>query len=94
MLEASLVREPESPEAYSQLALAYGRKGDLPRADLASAQSALMRGDVKAARMLATRARDRFPVGSPGWVRADDISNRDRKGTANTTVVVHPKDPP
>jgi predicted Zn-dependent protease len=79
MLEASLVRESDSPEAYSQLAMAYGRKGDLPRADLASAESALMRGDVKAARMLANRAKERFPVGSPGWVKADDITVRKTK---------------
>jgi predicted Zn-dependent protease len=81
MLEASLVRESDSPEAYSQLAMAYGRKGDLPRADLASAESALMRGDVKAARMLANRAKERFPVGSPGWVKADDITVRKTKDT-------------
>jgi len=94
VLENSLVREPESAEGYSQLAIAYGRKGDLGHADLASAQSALLRGDVKAARMLAARAKDRFPVGSPGWVKSDDISNRDKDGAARTTVVVHPKDPP
>jgi len=62
--------------------------------DLASAQSALLRGDMKAARMLATRAKDRFPVGSPGWGRADDSSNKDPAGTAHSTVVVHPKNPP
>jgi predicted Zn-dependent protease len=94
VLESSLSREPESPEAYNQLAMAYGRKGDLARADLASAQSALLRGDMKAARMLASRAKDRFPTGSPGWVRADDISNKDPAGTARATVVVHPKNPP
>jgi predicted Zn-dependent protease len=94
VLESSLAREPESPDGYNQLALAYGRKGDLAHADLASAQSALLRGDIKVARMLAGRAKDRFPVGSPGWVRADDITNRgDRRGNANATVVVHPKDP-
>jgi predicted Zn-dependent protease len=94
VLEASLARDPDSPEAYNQLAMAYGRKGDLAHADLASAQSALERGDMKAARMLASRARDRFPVGSPGWVKADDISHKDKPGTARATVVVHPKDPP
>jgi predicted Zn-dependent protease len=93
VLESSLSREPESPEGYNQLAMAYGRKGDLAHADLASAQSALLRGDMKAARMLAARAKDRFPVGSPGWVRADDISNKDPTGTAHSTVVVHPKNP-
>jgi predicted Zn-dependent protease len=94
VLESSLAREPESPEGYNQLAMAYGRKGDLAHADLASAHSALLRGDIKVARMLAGRAKDRFPVGSPGWVRADDISNKDPAGAARATVVVHPKDPP
>ena len=32
-----------------------------------------MRGDTRTARDLATRAKTRFPVGSPGWVKADDI---------------------
>jgi len=54
--------------------MAYGRKGDLGHADLASAQSAFMRGDLKTARQLATRAKTRFPIGSPGWVKSDDIS--------------------
>jgi predicted Zn-dependent protease len=53
--------------------MAYGRKGDLAQADLASAQAALARGDVKTARELAARAKTRFAVGTPGWVRADDI---------------------
>ena len=60
-------------DGYSQLAMAYGRKGDLAQADLASAQAAFMRGDLKTARQLAARAKTRFPVGSPGWVKADDI---------------------
>jgi predicted Zn-dependent protease len=94
VLEASVLHDPESPEAYAQLAIAYGRKGDLARADLSSAQSALMRGDIKAARMLAARAKERFPVGSPGWVKADDLSTYDRNGVAHSTVVVHPKNPP
>jgi predicted Zn-dependent protease len=74
LLQAAVKREPESPDAYQQIAFAYGRKGDLANADLASAQSAFMRGDLTAARALANRAKGRFPVGSPGWVRADDIA--------------------
>jgi predicted Zn-dependent protease len=79
VLEASLTHDADSPDAYSQLAVAYGRKGDLAHADLDSAQSALLRGDMKAARMLANRAKERFPVGSPGWVKADDITVRKTK---------------
>ena len=75
ILQAAVNREPESPDAYSQLAMAYGQKNDLARADLASAQAAFVRGDMKTAREIATRAKTRFPVGSPGWVRADDLAS-------------------
>jgi predicted Zn-dependent protease len=75
ILQAALTREPESSEAYSHLAMAYAQKNDLARADLASAQAAFMRGDVKTAREIAARAKTRFPVGSPGWVKADDIAS-------------------
>jgi len=73
MLRNALSREPEAADGYNQLAMAYGRKGDLAQADLASAQAAFMRGDVKTARELGARAKTRFPVGSPGWVKADDL---------------------
>ena len=73
LLRTALAREPESPDAYSQLAMAYGRKGDLAQADLAAAQAAFNRGDIRTARQLASRAKTRLPVGSPAWVRADDI---------------------
>jgi predicted Zn-dependent protease len=73
LLRAAIAKEPESSDAYLQLAMAYGRKNDLADADLASAQAAFARGDNKTARELAARAKERFPIGSPGWVRADDI---------------------
>jgi predicted Zn-dependent protease len=73
LLRAALIKEPETADAYTQLAMAYGRKNDLADADLASAQAAFARGDNKTARELAERAKQRFPIGSPGWVRADDI---------------------
>lgn len=73
LLRVAMQREPEAPEVYSQLAMAYGRKGEVGEADLASAQAALARGDMKTARELAARAKTRFPTGSPGWVRSDDI---------------------
>ncbi len=74
LLETASRREPESPEAFDQMALAYGRKGDLARADLASAQASFARGDLRTARALASRAKSRFAVGTPGWVKADDIA--------------------
>ncbi|WP_025036008.1 M48 family metalloprotease [Bradyrhizobium sp. DOA9] len=73
ILRAAVAREPEAALGYTQLAMAYGRKGDYAEADLASAQAAFLRGDNKTARELATRAKTRFAVGTPGWVKADDI---------------------
>ncbi|MDO8877589.1 MAG: M48 family metalloprotease [Pseudolabrys sp.] len=75
LLRGALLREPEAPQAYTQLAMAYGRKGDLAQADLASAQAAFSRGDMMTARQLASRAKTRLPIGSPAWVQADDIVN-------------------
>ncbi len=73
ILRAAVARETEAPLGYSQLAMAYGRKGDYAEADLASAQAAYLRGDNKTARELASRAKTRFAIGTPGWVKADDI---------------------
>jgi predicted Zn-dependent protease len=73
ILRSASQREPEAPDAYTQLAMAYGKKGDLAHADLASAEAAFVRGDHKTATLLATRAKTRLPIGSPAWVRADDI---------------------
>lgn len=75
ILKAALIREPEAPIGYTQLAMAYGRQGNLAEADLASAQAAFLRGDQKTAREIASRAKTRFAIGTPGWVKADDIVN-------------------
>ncbi|MGB6286014.1 MAG: M48 family metalloprotease [Xanthobacteraceae bacterium] len=73
LLHSAILKEPEVADAYTTLAMAYARKNSLADADLASAQAAFARGDNKTARELAERAKQRFPIGSPGWVRADDI---------------------
>ena len=74
-LRKALATDSEIPDAYEHLAIAYGRKGDLADADLASAQAAFNRGNLPTARQLASRAKGRFPIGSPGWVKADDIAS-------------------
>jgi predicted Zn-dependent protease len=74
-LRSAVAIDSEIPNAYDQLAMAYGRKGDLADADLASAQAAFNRGNFPTARQLASRAKGRFPIGSPGWVKADDIAS-------------------
>jgi predicted Zn-dependent protease len=74
-LRQAVASDPDIADGYAQLAMAYGRKGDFAQADLASAQAAFAGGDIRTARQLAARAKDRFPVGSPGWVKADDIAS-------------------
>jgi len=83
LLRTALTQEPEAPDAYVQIAMAYGRKGDLAQADLASAEAAFYRGDLKAAELLATRAKGRLPIGSPSWIRADDIVSAKQKPKTN-----------
>src|ERR1700733_8957988 len=73
ILRNAMARETEQPLGYMQLAMAFARKEDLAEADLASAQAAFLRGDNKTAKDLASRAKTRFAVGTPGWVKADDI---------------------
>jgi predicted Zn-dependent protease len=74
-LQKALATDQEIPDAYDHLAIAYGRKGDYADADLASAQAAFNRGNLPTARQLAARAKGRFAIGSPGWVKADDIAS-------------------
>ncbi|KAA5601962.1 M48 family metalloprotease [Blastochloris sulfoviridis] len=74
-LSRALTRETLAADGYRQLAIAYGRKGDIANADLASAQAAFAGGEFKTARHLAARAKTRFANGSPGWLKADDIEN-------------------
>jgi predicted Zn-dependent protease len=74
-LRKALATDAEIPDAYDNLAIAYGRKSEFAEADLASAQAAFNRGNLPTARQLAARAKGRFAVGSPGWVKADDIAS-------------------
>src|SRR3974390_136614 len=67
LLHSAILKEPEAADAYTALAMAYARKNNLADADLASAQAAFARGDNKTARELAERAKQRFPIGAPGW---------------------------
>jgi predicted Zn-dependent protease len=94
ILRAAVARETEAPIGYTQLAMAYGRKGDYAEADLASAQAAFLRGDNKTARDLASRAKTRFAVGTPGWVKADDIvAAKPLPGQKNNAKFTDPNDP-
>jgi predicted Zn-dependent protease len=76
-LRAGLEQEPLASIGYRQLAMAYQQQGKVADAELASAEGALIDGDIKTAKTFARRAQAKFPVGAPGWLKADDIVNYD-----------------
>lgn len=74
-LSQALDSEPDSARGWRQLAIAYGRKGDIPRAGMASAQSYFIAGDLERAKQHAARVQNKTERGSPLWLQADDILN-------------------
>ncbi len=67
--------DPEDPESFQYLAMAYDRKGETSQAQLAAAQGFFLQGKFVEARTQADRAKKQFKEGSPGWLKADDILN-------------------
>lgn len=65
--------EGDTPETFNLMARAYAQTGDIARAELATAESALLRGDRKLALEKAKSAQARFKTGSPEWIRANDV---------------------
>lgn len=67
------IREPRSVNLYRQLAIGFAQQGKLGRAQLATAEAALLAGDLQLAKQQAKRAKPRFKTGSPEWIKANDI---------------------
>ena len=59
--------------AWRLAAIAYGRSGEIGKADLASAEYAMRTGRPGDAARMAERARRSFKEGSPGRLRAEDL---------------------
>lgn len=78
-LRAAAKTENDVPSTFKLMAMAYGQIGDIPRAELATAESAYLMGDRKLAIEKAQRAARAFKRGSPEWLRANDILNYTRK---------------
>jgi predicted Zn-dependent protease len=74
-LSRALVHERRSPVGYRFLAIAYSRKGQTGRAELASANEYSARGDFALAIQFAKRAKDKFRPGTTEWEIAEDIIN-------------------
>ena len=67
--------ERDSVDVYKYSALAYGYLNDLPRAELATAEMAMLQGDTALASEKAKRVIGQFKHGSPEWIKANDILN-------------------
>lgn len=72
-LEAANRAGAAEPALLRDLALAYARAGRDGDAALATAERFALSGDPRDAIRHARRALDQLPVGSPGWLKADDI---------------------
>lgn len=74
VLRAAVNRDRENPFAWYQLGVVYEKRGDLPRAALASAERYQMMGQDGLALTSAERAMAGLPEGSIDWLRAQDIA--------------------
>lgn len=74
VLRAAVSRDRLNPFAWYQLGVVYAERGDMPRARLASAEQQVMNGRYPEALRNAQAAEAGLPVGSPDWIRAQDIS--------------------
>ncbi|HYD23213.1 MAG TPA: M48 family metalloprotease [Croceibacterium sp.] len=74
VLRAAVGRDRENPMAWYQLGVVYGARGDIPRAQLASAEQQIMSGNARQALQNAESAERSLPTGSPDWIRAQDVA--------------------
>ncbi len=68
-------RETGNPDAYQFLSMAYFRKGEEAKGQLAAAEGLMAAGKYVEGRTQASRAKEKFKEGSAGWLKADDILN-------------------
>ncbi|MFC7290769.1 M48 family metalloprotease [Hirschia litorea] len=74
LLHKALILEPGNAYAWRQMSFALGALGRKAEAELATAESAYVIGDLVKANIFASRAKDDLPQDTPKWRRADDIA--------------------
>jgi predicted Zn-dependent protease len=74
VLRAAVAKDRYNPFAWYQLGVVYAERGDMPRARLASAEQQVMRRNYPEALRNAVAAEAGLPVGSPDWIRAQDVA--------------------
>jgi predicted Zn-dependent protease len=74
VLRVAVQRDNDNPFAWYQLGIVYDREGDQARAALATAERYNLVGQPQLALANAEQAMMGIPVGSPDWLRAQDIA--------------------
>ena len=82
-LNEALRQESDNATAWRQLAIAYGRGGQIGMAALALGEEAMIQGDYRVAIGQAQRAEHLLPAGSPPHLRAQDLQANARREMAN-----------
>lgn len=75
MLTRAAADDPFDAGIRRALALAYARNGDDGMAAVVTAERLALTGRLSEAQRQARRAQQFLPVGSPGWLRAEEILN-------------------
>lgn len=74
VLRASVQKDRYNPFAWYQLGVVYAARGDMPRAQLASAEQQVMNRLFPEALRSAAAAEAALPYGSADWIRAQDVA--------------------
>ncbi|ODU22103.1 MAG: peptidase M48 [Sphingomonas sp. SCN 67-18] len=82
VLRSAISRDNDNPFAWYQLGVVYDRKGDRPRAALATAERYNLEGSARFALANAEVAMAGLPEGTPDWLRAQDIAFVSRTAVA------------
>jgi len=84
VLKAAVSRDNDNPFAWYQLGVVYEREGDVPRAQLATAERYSLEGRANLALRSAEAAMGGIPRGTPDWIRAQDIAMASRAELENS----------
>ncbi|HET9428206.1 MAG TPA: M48 family metalloprotease [Allosphingosinicella sp.] len=82
VLRIAVQRDNNNPFAWYQLGIVYDREGDPARAALATAERYNLQGEPALALPNAEQAMMGIPVGTPDWLRAQDIAMVSRTAVA------------
>lgn len=74
VLKAAVHKDNRNPFAWYQLGVVYSQQGDIPRAQLATAESSLLEQNYAGAIRSSQVAMSGIAENTPDWIRAQDIS--------------------